>query len=113
MRTLVAMSLLLLSAAPAAAKPADKPVEDEEAWREHHRRGTMLFDLSQFDDAIAEFTQAYEIRNEPILLYEIAQSMRLSHRYREAARFYRTYLLRAPKASNRGEVEGRIVEMDR
>ncbi len=109
MRTVLALGLLLLSAAPAAAGASG----DLDAWRAHHRRGVILSDLARYDEAISEFEQAYEIRNDPLNLFEIAEVQRTAGRYREAARFYNTYLLRAPHAGNRRKVAELLAEMER
>ena len=109
MRTLVVTLCLALAAAgPALAKPGD----ETSAAREHYKRGTTLYDLGKYEDAIVEFQQAYEIKDDPVLLYNIAQSYRLSNKYQEALRFYKTYLRRAPKAPNRDEVETKIADME-
>src|SRR6185436_16138546 len=86
--------------------------DEAAAAREHYKRGTTLYDLGKYDEAIIEFQQAYEIKDDPVLLYNIAQSFRLSNKYNEALRFYRTYLRRAPKAPNRDEVETKIADME-
>lgn len=109
MRTFALVSVLVLVGAVAAAKPTP----DEAAMaREHYKRGTTLYDLGKYDEAIVEFQQAYEIKDDPVLLYNIAQSFRLASKYSEALRFYRTYLRRAPKAPNRDEVETKIADME-
>jgi tetratricopeptide (TPR) repeat protein len=110
MRILVATLTVFLLAAPLAHA---KPTADESAAaREHYKRGTTLYDLGKYTEAIQEFQQAYEIKDDPVLLYNIAQSFRLSNQYQEALRFYKTYLRRAPKAPNRDEVETKIADME-
>ncbi len=110
MRTVVAtLAALLLTATVAQAKPT---ADEAAAAREHYKRGTTLYDLGKYVEAIQEFQQAYEIKDDPVLLYNIAQSFRLSNQYSEALRFYKTYLRRAPKAPNRDEVETKIADME-
>lgn len=110
MRMLVAsLSLLVLAAGVAAAKPS---ADEAQAAREHYKRGTTLYDLGKYDEAIIEFQQAYEIKDDPVLLYNIAQSYRLANKYQDALRFYRTYLRKSPKAPNRDEVETKIADME-
>ncbi len=102
--TTVSLCLLLSSSAFAQA--------DAKAAREHYKRGTTLYDLGRYEDAIGEFQQAYEIKDEPVLLYNIAQAYRLSNKFKEALQFYRTYLRRSPRAPNREEVEQKIADME-
>ena len=109
-KTVIAsLSLLLLAAGVAAAKPTS---DEAQAAREHYKRGTTLYDLGKYDEAIIEFQQAYEIKDDPVLLYNIAQSYRLANKYQDALRFYRTYLRKSPKAPNRDEVETKIADME-
>ncbi len=91
-----------------------QPIQYEaSAAREHYKRGTSLFDQGKYNEAIVAFQQAYEIKDDPVLLYNIAQSFRLAGKHLEALRFYRTYIRRAPKAPNRDEVETKIADMER
>src|SRR5205814_5867908 len=95
--------------------------EDRAAAREHYKRGTKLFDVAKYDDAIGEFTEAYELwdsddpkdaANAAILLFNIAQAHRLANHYAQAILFYRNYLRKDPKARNRADVEKRIAELE-
>jgi tetratricopeptide (TPR) repeat protein len=110
--TLVALPLVFTLAGPpahAAAPPSDANIA---AAKDHYKRASTLFDLGKYDDAIKEFEAAFELKDDPVFLYNIAQSYRLSNHYPEAIRFYRTYLKRSPKAKNKQEVEQRITEME-
>jgi tetratricopeptide (TPR) repeat protein len=79
--------------------------------RQHFQAGTSAFDLGLYDKAISQFTAAYEVKRDPVLLYNIAQAYRLAGHPREASRFYRVYLERTPDAPNRAEVEGKLAEL--
>jgi hypothetical protein len=85
--------------------------EPGDVVRQHFQAGTSAFDLGLYDKAIAQFTAAYEVKRDPVLLYNIAQAHRLAGHPREASRFYRVYLERTPDAPNRAEVEGKLVEL--
>ena len=98
--------LSLVAAAPARA-------EDKVAAREHWERGTTYYDLGKYDDAIKEFEQAYEAKNDPAFLYNLAQSHRLAGHPAEALRFYRTYLRNDPKAPNRAYIEARVKDLEK
>src|SRR5512138_2924471 len=80
--------------------------------KDHYQKALKFYDLAKYDEPIKEFEAAYEIKDEPVLLYNIAQAYRLATRYPEALRFYRTYLKRSPKAPNKGEVEQKIADME-
>src|SRR5262245_62111772 len=115
----VALSLLLMAgAARATDAPAPAPgarIGGDPASapaREHYQKGTAFYDLGRYQDAIREFEAAYELKNDPALLYNLAQSHRLAGNAEQALHFYRTYLKKVPKAANRVEIEGRITTLE-
>jgi hypothetical protein len=87
--------------------------DDRTSAKEHFQKGTKYFDLGHFDEAIKEYEAAYEVKDEPVLLYNIAQAHRLAGHTREAVYFYKSYLRRVPKATNRDEVETKIAELSK
>jgi tetratricopeptide (TPR) repeat protein len=101
----MAFALTLAATSPALA-------DDAQSAREHYQKGTSYYDLGRYADAIREFEAAYEIKNDPALLYNLAQSHRLAGNSEQALHFYRTYLRRVPKAPNRTEIEGRITALE-
>jgi tetratricopeptide (TPR) repeat protein len=102
------LSLLVASAAWAEATADTKT-----AAKEHYARGTSYYDLGKYDDAIKEFEAAYQLKNDPAFLYNLAQSYRLAGNAERALHFYRTYLRYMPKAANRTEIEDRIAALER
>src|SRR3954470_7567082 len=108
-RLLTAFAAVWLVVAAAPAARADDPAA---AAREHYQRGTTYYDLGKYGDAIREFEAAYEIKNDPALLYNLAQSHRLAGNSEQALHFYRTYLRRVPRPANRAEIEGRITALE-
>ncbi len=102
------LSLLVASAAWAQAKPDSKT-----AAKEHYARGTSYYDLGRYDDAIKEFEAAYQLKNDPAFLYNLAQSYRLAGNEERALHFYKTYLRYVPKAPKRAEIEDRIAALER
>ena len=76
MRRLIALALAL--AVTAGVARADDDERSRAAAREHYARGTSFFDLGHYDDAVAEYDKAYQAKNEPSLLYNIAQAHRLA-----------------------------------
>lgn len=103
--TLVCVFLALAAVARADDDPAGA--------RAHFEKGTKAFDLGAYDEAIAEYSAAYRLMDDPALLYNIAQAHRLANHAPEALRFYKMYLVRAPQATNRAEVEAKIAELEK
>jgi tetratricopeptide (TPR) repeat protein len=77
--------------------------EEHLTAKDHFLKGTKYYDLRRFDEAVKEYAAAYELRDEPAVLYNIAQAYRLGGHSREAVQFYRNYLRRVPSARNRDE----------
>ncbi|MDB4967804.1 MAG: Thiol-disulfide isomerase [Myxococcales bacterium] len=94
----------------ALASPASAGDRIREA-REHYDRGNVLYNLAEFDGAITEFKQAYELSGAPKLLFNLAQAYRLKGSREQAAFLYSTYLRLEPRAPNRADVEQRLQEL--
>src|ERR1700747_3723892 len=107
--TLLVVPLLVLCLLPAGAARA----EDTTAAREHYQKGTAFFDLGKYADAIKEFEAAYEAKNDPAFLYNLAQAHRLAGNPEQALRFYRTYLRKNPKPPNRADIEDKISQLEK
>jgi tetratricopeptide (TPR) repeat protein len=60
--------------------------------REHYHRGTVAFNLGHYEEAAGEYEEAYRLKDDPALLYNIAQARRLAGNRREALRSYKTFL---------------------
>jgi hypothetical protein len=102
----VSIAVLLL---PAVAL-AD---EQTTTAREHYRRATNAFELGQFDESIREYSEAYRLRDDPAILYNLGQAHRLAQHPGEALHFYKMYLTKVPDAPNRAEVETKIDALQR
>jgi len=98
------------SAAGASTSPSP-PASSADQAREHYERGLAKYNLADFDAAIVEFKQSYEISKAPRLLFNIAQAYRLKKDYESALFFYNTYLRAETSAPNREDVESKIDEM--
>src|SRR5258706_1007612 len=105
----IAISLLVWCCAAPRAFAGD----DRASAREHFLKGTKAFDLGLFDDAIRDYTEAYKLRDDPALLYNIAQSHRLAGHKAESLHFYKIYLSKIPHAPNRDEVIAKIDELSK
>jgi tetratricopeptide (TPR) repeat protein len=71
------------------------------------------YDLGRFQDAIREFEAAYELNDDPAYLYNLAQAHRRAGNSQKAVELYRTYLRKAPEASDRETVEQRIAALEK
>lgn len=103
---MVRVVILLLLLAPQSVN-----ADTRSQARLHYEEGTKAFDLGLYDQAINEYMAAYQLRNDPVLLYNLGQAHRLAGHLRDALRFYRVYLQRLPEADNRVEVERKIAEL--
>jgi tetratricopeptide (TPR) repeat protein len=104
---IVGATLMVLAAAAAAH------ADERTVAREHYLKGTKAFDLGFYEDAIREYMEAYRAKDDPALLYNIAQANRLAGHAQEAVRFYRIYLAKQPAGSERADVETKIAELQK
>ena len=107
MRTMFFALMVVLAAGGSAV--ADDPV----SARKHFERGSTLYDLQQFLEAAREYELAYEAKNDPALLFNIGQAYRHGGNHAKAIGAFKAFQRRVPGASNRAEVEARIVEMQK
>jgi tetratricopeptide (TPR) repeat protein len=101
----VVFSVALLACAPAFA------ADEGTSAREHFRRGTNAFNLGHYLEAVKEYEAAYQVKEDPALLYNIGQAYRLAGENRAAMRVYKAFLHEVPGAPQRPEVERRIGEL--
>lgn len=103
-RVLPAVAVVLFLVVGAGAARAD----DAAKARELFTQGNTFFDLGQFDKAISAWQQGYQLKNDPGFLYNIGQAYRTMGDAEKAIFFYKRYLINAPKAKNKSEVEQKI-----
>lgn len=106
------VSAFVSMSSPAQAQQPLTPVQKQQMKR-FYERATRAYDVGKYAEAIEDYQRAYEIGGDPAMLYNIAQSYRLSDQPTEAVRFYRRYLLRSPNARNRDDVERKITELEK
>jgi len=104
MRFLWAMAAVAAIAVAGGSASAD----DRAVAREHFQKGSKAFELGLYDEAIAEYTAAYKAKDDPSILYNMAQAHKLAGHTADALRFYRMFLIKEPDAANRDEVLGKI-----
>jgi tetratricopeptide (TPR) repeat protein len=101
---------ILLAIAPGAQAQTDP---NKLEAKSHYEKATRLYDVGKYGESIQEYEAAYLLVEDPALLYNIGQAYRLWDRPEEAVRAYKNYLRKRPDASNRGDVEKRISELER
>jgi tetratricopeptide (TPR) repeat protein len=114
-RFLTALGLLLFSVVGSEghAQQRSGASSPEEAARRHHERGTSLYNLGQFEEAINEYRRGYEQKADPVFLYNIAQAYRQLGAPDKALFFYKRYLTTAPEAPNRRQVESVVADLEK
>ena len=106
-RTSVVLIAVLTLSSVVRAQPAPNPAADA-AYQEARR----LYDLREWDAAIAKFKEAYRLRPDAPSLFNIAQSNRLKGDCSEALSFYKTYRRNFPTEKNIDKVDKFIADMD-
>ena len=103
-------SIVLIAALSAGTSAyAQAPNAAADAAYQEARR---LYDLREWDAAIAKFKEAYRIRPDAPSLFNIAQSNRLKGDCAEALNFYKTYRRNFPKEKNIDKVDKFIADME-
>jgi tetratricopeptide (TPR) repeat protein len=102
----------MLMAVASRAGAEDDARERETAKREF-QAGTREFELGKFEEAIKHYEEAYRHRDNPVLLYNLAQAHRLAGHHTQALRLYRQYLARQTDAPNREEVSQKIALLEK
>ena len=104
------LSLTLAQIAPSVAQPTPTK-EAVTAAEQHYDAGTRLYNLAEYDAAVAEFKEAYKLDPQSFYLFNIAQAYRQKNDCALATTFFKNYLRADPKAKNRAKVEGWIDDM--
>jgi hypothetical protein len=107
-------AVVLWAAVTLAQAPAHLTPEQRAQARKQYEDALRKFDVGKFDDAAAEFTQAYEATGDYAILYNIAQSYRLGERHDKALLFYKSFQRHFDAKTPQGlrsEVESRITEL--
>jgi hypothetical protein len=99
----------------AAPAPADvsAPASGQETEMQTHRAiGHRLFRLGRYEEAVAAFRRAYEVKADARLLYDIAECYRELGAVDQALFYYDRYLAGWPDAFDRADVEERVAELE-
>ena len=103
---------IAVAVALSCAAAAQEPTPEAHA-RPLFVEGQRLYDLGEYDLAVAKFKEAYRLSGRPLLLFNVAQAYRQMRACSDAARFYRAYLQAYEAAPERPEIEAELVELDR
>src|SRR4051812_30517571 len=101
--------------APAAATPdfSPAPTTPQEAEMQTHRAlGHRLYRLGRYEEAVAAFRRAYEVKADARLLFDIAECYREMGAVDQALFYYDRYLAGWPDAFDRAEVDEKVAELE-
>jgi tetratricopeptide (TPR) repeat protein len=108
----ILIAIFTMAASTGIAREGQTATSAKPTAESHYDKGMKAYTLGHFPEAIEEFEKAYEMRSEPIFLYNIAQSHRQNNAPQRAIFFYRRYLEADPTVKNRAEIEKRIKDME-
>ena len=80
---------------------------------EHVAQGHRLYQLGRYQEAIAEYRRAYELRADPPFLFQIAESYRQLGATEQALFYYDRFLAGAAEGPDRDDAEERVSELER
>ena len=75
-------------------------------------QGHRLYQLGRYQEAIAEYRRAYELRADPLFLFQIAESYRQLGASEQALFYYDRYLAGASEGPNREAAEEHVSELE-
>jgi tetratricopeptide (TPR) repeat protein len=78
----------------------------------HRALGHKLYHLGRYEEAVAAFRRAYEVKADPRLLFDIAECYREVGAVDQALFYYDRYLAGWPDAFDRAEVEGKMAALE-
>lgn len=84
---------------------------DGDAERLYHD-GQTAYDAKKYDDAIAAWSQSYELSHLPALVFNLAQAYRLKGDCDDAVTNYKKFLELDPKSKQRPAAEGFIKDLE-
>jgi tetratricopeptide (TPR) repeat protein len=88
--------------------PAAPPGEDA---KQLFDRGTTLYALGHYAEAAPLFERAFELKNDPVLLYDAAQAYRFAGNKQRALTLYQSYLHLFGDSERQAEIESHIAQL--
>ena len=98
--------------APPTPPKAEPTPAQRAAARAHYEKAVGHFNNSEYVAAAEEFLAVHQAVPQPALLYNAAQSYRLGGDVHKALEYYRAFLVEAPAAKQRADVERHIKELE-
>jgi hypothetical protein len=111
-RLFAALVILAVFVATSAATSGEARADKKSDSIEHFDKGKTHYDLGRFDEAVAEFEKAYELYQDAVYLFNIAQAHRQKGDAVKAIFFYKRFLAADPQNPKRANVEKRIKELE-
>jgi len=109
----LSVALYILVGIHGIVRQADADDEATERARKHFVQAQKAYDLGNWDEAAREFSWAYELRPDPIFLYNMAQAYRRGGNLQRAIDLYKNYLLKDPNSPQRADVEQRVQRLQK
>jgi len=78
----------------------------------HRAVGHRLYRLGRYEEAVASFRRAYEVKADARLLFDIAECYREMGAVDQALFYYDRYLAGWPDAFDRAEVEEKVTDLE-
>jgi hypothetical protein len=89
------LGVVICVAQAAYAQPSPSPTPGDA--RTHYEAAQHAYDRGEYDLAISEFEQAYQLKPHPNVLYNIAQAHERLLEYAESVKWFERYLAEAPR----------------
>jgi len=105
---IASLAVLLLLGPMGAGRAAADNVDEARAYVE---KATAAYALNKYAAAAENFEKAFELKPDPALLYNAAQSYRLAGNKERALALYESYLRVYPKEKKRSEIEAHIKQL--
>lgn len=84
-----------------------------DTFYETYQRGLVAFKAKEYSEARAEFLRAYDLRPEPVILFNIAQTYRLEFSAEQALIYYKRFLAESKIAEDlRKEAEAYVLHLE-
>lgn len=112
---IIAFSLgifLCLLAPSLSAQPSDADQDKREKALKLFEEAEAYYNVSEFEEALSKYKEAYLLSREPALLFNMAQCYRQLKRYEEAIRTYKNFIKETPDSPLRANVEELIKEVE-
>ena len=107
-RLVASLAAFLLVGPAVTGRAAADNVDEARAYVE---KATAAYALNKYAAAAENFEKAFELKPDPALLYNAAQSYRLAGNKERALALYESYLRVYPKEKKRPEIEGHIKQL--